>query len=268
MNRYNFYSNKNDYIAHHGIKGQRWGVRRFQNPDGSLTEEGKARYLNSDGTLKENTPNKIKKAYDNHLRNETKEEAASGKLYEDNHVFNEERQSEMLNNAKQNNKFNMNFLEATQNADDMTDEERVSEYEKFLKNPYKYIEEFDSQHWRENNKKSSKPEPQKKEKVKEEKTNDDTRVTGEEEAKFWKEYAKQLEAEQNKSSNKKTEKQEAKEAKKKVEKQLKGGLISNWALMNKAMEELGFTAEQRKNPSAAEWNMINDKISEIRGKSK
>lgn len=33
------------YLAHHGIKGQKWGQRRFQNLDGSLTEEGKARYI-------------------------------------------------------------------------------------------------------------------------------------------------------------------------------------------------------------------------------
>ena len=31
------------YLAHHGVKGQRWRVRRFQNPDGSLTEKGKRR---------------------------------------------------------------------------------------------------------------------------------------------------------------------------------------------------------------------------------
>lgn len=31
------------YLAHHGIKGQRWGVRRYQNEDGTLTEAGKAR---------------------------------------------------------------------------------------------------------------------------------------------------------------------------------------------------------------------------------
>lgn len=31
-------------LYHHGIKGQRWGIRRYQNPDGSLTPEGKARY--------------------------------------------------------------------------------------------------------------------------------------------------------------------------------------------------------------------------------
>lgn len=37
------------YLAHHGIKGQKWGVRRYQNADGSLTAQGKARYLTSDG---------------------------------------------------------------------------------------------------------------------------------------------------------------------------------------------------------------------------
>ena len=31
-------------IYHHGIKGQHWGVRRFQNEDGSLTPAGQKRY--------------------------------------------------------------------------------------------------------------------------------------------------------------------------------------------------------------------------------
>ena len=33
-----------DGLAHHGIKGQRWGVRRFQNEDGSLTDKGRKHY--------------------------------------------------------------------------------------------------------------------------------------------------------------------------------------------------------------------------------
>lgn len=33
-----------DYLEHHGIKGQRWGVRRFQNADGSLTDKGRKHY--------------------------------------------------------------------------------------------------------------------------------------------------------------------------------------------------------------------------------
>ena len=35
-------------LYHHGIKGQKWGIRRYQNEDGSLTEAGKKRYLVSD----------------------------------------------------------------------------------------------------------------------------------------------------------------------------------------------------------------------------
>lgn len=30
-----------DYISHHGILGQKWGVRRYQNSDGTLTAAGK-----------------------------------------------------------------------------------------------------------------------------------------------------------------------------------------------------------------------------------
>lgn len=31
-------------LMHHGIKGMKWGVRRYQNKDGSLTNAGKKRY--------------------------------------------------------------------------------------------------------------------------------------------------------------------------------------------------------------------------------
>lgn len=39
----------NDYLQvrelyHHGIKGQKWGMRRWQNEDGTLTEAGRERY--------------------------------------------------------------------------------------------------------------------------------------------------------------------------------------------------------------------------------
>lgn len=39
MSNYNYQT-----LCHHGIKGQKWGIRRYQNEDGSLTAEGKQRY--------------------------------------------------------------------------------------------------------------------------------------------------------------------------------------------------------------------------------
>ena len=42
-----------DYLEHHGIKGQKWGLRRYQNSDGSYTEEGQKRYLDSEGNKTE-----------------------------------------------------------------------------------------------------------------------------------------------------------------------------------------------------------------------
>lgn len=33
-----------EYIAHHGVKGQKWGVRKYQYKNGTLTSEGRKRY--------------------------------------------------------------------------------------------------------------------------------------------------------------------------------------------------------------------------------
>ena len=46
-------------LYHHGIKGQKWGVRRFQNTDGSLTAAGKKRYSKSEREEIENNINNL-----------------------------------------------------------------------------------------------------------------------------------------------------------------------------------------------------------------
>lgn len=55
------YSNE---LAHYGIIGQKWGIRRYQNPDGSLTEAGQKRY----GKL----TSKVDKAYQRSTRRQQK----------------------------------------------------------------------------------------------------------------------------------------------------------------------------------------------------
>lgn len=34
-------------LCHHGVKGQKWGVRRYQYADGAYTPAGKKRYQNN-----------------------------------------------------------------------------------------------------------------------------------------------------------------------------------------------------------------------------
>lgn len=41
MSEYIYYGE--EALQHHGILGQKWGVRRYQNADGSLTNAGKKR---------------------------------------------------------------------------------------------------------------------------------------------------------------------------------------------------------------------------------
>ena len=57
-----------DDLRHWGIKGMRWGVRRYQNPDGTLTAAGKKRYSSSENVRDISTDELRKRV--NRLNNE------------------------------------------------------------------------------------------------------------------------------------------------------------------------------------------------------
>ena len=79
-----------DELWHYGIKGQKWGLRRYQNPDGTYTAEGKIRYgVNSDkqaeklSQYQENEYSKSKVKYDAGIeRLQNKKNKLEGKLAE------------------------------------------------------------------------------------------------------------------------------------------------------------------------------------------
>lgn len=61
---WSYYYTDPNYLAHYGIKGMRWGIRRYQNPDGTLTAAGKAREAMLDAKADVNNHLYGTKAYD------------------------------------------------------------------------------------------------------------------------------------------------------------------------------------------------------------
>jgi hypothetical protein len=66
--------NNNDYLMHYGIKGQKWGIRRYQNYDGTYTQRGVQRYKKAVENF-----NEKKSAYDKAKESKDPSKIASAK---------------------------------------------------------------------------------------------------------------------------------------------------------------------------------------------
>lgn len=82
-------------LYHHGIKGMKWGVRRFQNDDGSLTSAGKKRYEASNKDLK-TAAKKLNQTKTSGSAGDIMLKANLGRLYKEDH----EAAAQSLNEGK------------------------------------------------------------------------------------------------------------------------------------------------------------------------
>lgn len=71
-------------LMHHGIKGQKWGVRRFQNQDGTYTEAGKERYRGSRPSSQTRLPKNVDFS---HIKNKKEKATKELKLLRMNDVW-------------------------------------------------------------------------------------------------------------------------------------------------------------------------------------
>ena len=101
------------YLAHHGIKGQKWGIRRFQNYDGTLIKSAgrkeKKHYEYDSGTKE------YKKSEARHLTDEELKKRVN-RLTQENNYRDQLKKAQEASMSKRKKLVNKIFVESAQNA--------------------------------------------------------------------------------------------------------------------------------------------------------
>lgn len=113
-----------DILVHHGILGMKWGVRRFQNTDGTLTEAGKKRYSDDEKLI----------------RSKRRTEKVSRVVKSINSSV------QKTNNRIQNKKINLDKIDGESKSDYKTRKKSILDKENAVKSKYQSIADFSNQY--------------------------------------------------------------------------------------------------------------------------
>lgn len=123
-------------LCHHGVKGQKWGVRRYKNSDGTLTAAGKKKYAKLDN-VRNSEADRYKRMYESEKRSfeinkkqakELRQQGHRGKSMKDMYGFTDDKTAMEMHGSKMKDLWELELYERNHQANLSRD--RVEAYDK------------------------------------------------------------------------------------------------------------------------------------------